>query len=202
MSTGTVHKFRDSLAKSEQTASASWWTQIYHEYFGPGFVEAVQMPEDTRANAWALTELSFSARAVYSGSTKKVRHGSYGDVLLGSPRGDGPGWVCKATLTDFVVYVTLGLRCAGVEVDALQRAWRTCGEKWKALYGVKIAENATYSSRSVAVIFHELLAAMRQCSELRGIERGFDQCLAQNSAYSNPILATASTWCGTPSPYG
>lgn len=169
--TSTTHSFRDSLAKSEQIAAAPWWTEVYREYFGPEFVEAVQIPEDTLGQRLGIDRTVILSTGRVLRVDEKVRYGSYGDVLLEFDSGHGPGWVCKATLTDYVLYVTLGLRRAVfLEVNALQRAWRNHGENWKGMYGVKIAENATYASRSVAVPLHELLAAMRQCSELRDID--------------------------------
>jgi hypothetical protein len=168
-----VHRFEDSLANSERLASADWWTALYREYFGPDFVEAVQIPEDSLGQRLGVDRLVVLSTGRVFRVDEKVRYGSYGDVLLEFDSGHGPGWVCKPTLTDYVVYVTLGLRRAVfLEMNELQRAWRTNGEKWKGLYEVKIAENATYSSRSVPVPLHELLAGMRQCSELRDIECG------------------------------
>lgn len=166
----TVHKFRESLALSQEHEDAEWWPVIYAKAF-PGHLSAVSVRRDGWAQRGGIDRVVTLASGKTLTIDEKVRLRSYPDILLeqwSSVEDKTPGWMQKDLACDFIAYAFVpDQRCYLFSFPLLRRAWLERGREWlrqarNGENGFKYvdAQNERYTTRSVAVPIPALLSGL------------------------------------------
>lgn len=148
-----VHDFDESLQASTRDHAAAWWEAIYRRAF-PAFcgMETISDRRGQRRSTDRKIHL-LGERSVLI--EEKVRHVVYQDFALEfwSRKEHGvPGWIEKPADCAYLAYVFKPIQeCYLIPFPALQAAWLTHREAWKARYTVMSSENRDYTTEWVPV---------------------------------------------------
>jgi hypothetical protein len=159
----TVHRFSDSLARSQRYAEAPWWGDAYQRAF-PGFSAMTSVRND----GWAQRGGIDRVITLKSGKTvtvdEKIRFSSWGDILLerwSDEQRRVPGWIQKDLACDYIAYAFEPDRtCYMLPFLPLRRAWLQHGRMWAQRHPTIRADNGSYISASVAIPIEELFCAL------------------------------------------
>jgi len=166
-----IHDFQESLERSHAYEDAPWWREVYEQAF-PSLAAMVC----TRDDGWAQRGGIDRVLTLKSGRTltvdEKVREKDWPDVLLETWSDHAkrkPGWIQKELAVDFIAYAFAESRtCLLLPFQLLRRAWLQNGREWINLakgkrdgYRFVDAENATYTTRNIAVPRDDLLSAIK-----------------------------------------
>lgn len=163
--------FATALAFADSYRDAGWWEPLYERAF-PSLASAVPIKEDGWAQRGGIDRLI----TLTSGKTitvdEKIRARDWPDILLevwSNEEMRSPGWIQKPLACDFIAYAYAPSKvCYMLPLPALQRAWATSGEQWIERYGTIRSRNSRYTSVSVPVPRHVLLAAIAEALVLQG----------------------------------
>lgn len=167
----TVHRFQDSLKKSQDYADAPWWEPVYREAF-PDLEHMQNVRNDGMAQRFGIDRRLTLTNGKQFLVDEKVREKAWPDFaleVLSSREHDTPGWIRKPLECDFIAYAFIPTEtCYLLPFPALQRAWARNWEIWtfnadRGLDGFHRieAKNPGYTTVSCAVPIPVALDAIK-----------------------------------------
>lgn len=162
-----AHSFVESRDRSRAQSDAPWWLDVYREAF-PDLCSAVYVAADGWAQRGGIDRVLTLASGRTITVDEKVRDKDWPDILLEywSDRDRKiVGWVAKDLACDFIAYAFIPSEtCYLLPFATLRRAWKQNRMEWCRRYRRVEAQNAGYTTVSVAVpkdvLFQALAGAM------------------------------------------
>lgn len=147
---------------------AAWWAEVYAAVF-PTY-KTHEVVTDKQRQKQGIDHVVTVAGGKQILVDAKVRNTYYSDVILETESAVGKtlGWLKKPLLCDFIAYAFLDNPAVYLfPFPLLQQAWRNNRDDWQRWANAKQygfswvdAKNTTYTTRSIAVPFKYLSAAL------------------------------------------
>lgn len=166
-----MHRFDESLAKSQAQADAPWWESVYRVAF-PNFAGMLSVRNDGWAQRGGIDRVITLSSGKTISVDEKVREEDWPDILweyLSAAETKKPGWCCKDLACDYIAYAFVPSQtCYLLPALQLRKAFLSHGRKWVQLgrsrqngFRIVRAVNDGYTTVSVAVPIRESLDAIR-----------------------------------------
>jgi hypothetical protein len=162
----TVHEFQKSLSVSKQNTEASYWLRLYDAFFPGRRLGGIHDITDRGQQLAGIDrELVLKGSGKVLMIDEKVRSRSNCDDILleywSNYQAKVPGWIEKDLLCDYVCYLFEPVKRAYLlPFDLLRRAWIVHKSEWITQYPEVRAENADYTTISVAIPIHVLMNSL------------------------------------------
>lgn len=174
-SSAKVHRFSDSLQKNKRDSALPIWDEMYRQLF-PGFIKSTLCDQPGAHQSQGVDRIVVFHNGVRTQTVKIEEKGRWTclrrweespfsfDVLLeffSSVEQQTPGWIEKSLDCDYLFYLNFVLG-EGVLLPwvQLRQAWQNNRERWIKTCKIVDSKNNGYTTRSVAVPLHTLMAAI------------------------------------------
>lgn len=158
------HDFVERLAYSERASHEPFWDAVYRKAFH-NMVNHMPCPGDAASQRMGIDRLVFLANGKTVAIDEKKREGVYGDIYLeyiSVDTNNTPGWIEKDLAIDYLAYAFMPIqRVYLFPWDVLRRAWLRFGNRWKAVYACRSAQNNGYKTWGVCVPISVVQSAVR-----------------------------------------
>lgn len=166
-SVAVVHAFEERLAYSQMESDESFWMAVYQKAF-PSLVGSIANTKDNEAQRKGIDRVLLLGNGTILKIDEKKRPRDYPDILLeyiSNDRTGAVGWIEKDLAIDLLAYAFMpSKKVYFLDWQALRRAWHNHREDWLSNCKRIPAENAGYTTWSVAIPIKTLFIAMYSAS--------------------------------------
>lgn len=165
-----LHDFQERLEMSQKASDEPFWENVYRRAF-VGYVGNLPVLVDSPAQRLGIDRFVVLSSGKELRIDEKKRETVYPDILLEYLSNDqtgAPGWIEKDLLIDYIAYAFMPAKRVHLYPwQQLRQTWVKYGPAWQKTYKKVPAQNAGYTTWSLAVPIAVLDEAIREVSVIQ-----------------------------------